>query len=249
VGRITSRWYYCGAKRRRRGAEKPSLASVDPHKLLIKQGILALRIVVALLLCWLSGEAATAAGLELRVSAPTPVSIAVEVMDEFGRAVPGAVVSVQLPMAGPTGHFANGLQSEIIVADGQGRALLGGITWDPAVAQVPVRVNASKDGIRAATVFEWRRPDPATPVVARAAGADAPDLQVPVYRGGGGWGRRMWWIAAAAGGAVAGGVALRASRGSPGAAQGPGGTTSGGLTTPPPGGLAIGAPIITVGRP
>ena len=64
-----------------------------------------------------------------------------------------------MPAAAPTGTFANGLRTEIVVADEAGQARVAGITWDAGGGAVAVRVSASKDGARAATVYEWKLPD------------------------------------------------------------------------------------------
>ena len=266
MARTTSRWYYCGGSRGYKPlhdrALTPRLTTLSLRLLRARQGILPLRVLhwaaLTLLICLCRLDAA---GLEVKVSAPSRESISAVAVDGAGRPVARAVVAFQLPAEGPGGRFANGLATEIVVAGPDGKAEVKGIHWDLGVSSVPVRVNASFQGERAATVFEWRSPSaPPVPVVSKAEPAQPgtvapaarptvraadPDLEVPVYRGGSGWGKRLLVIAAVAGGAAAGGMWAR-QRGIGGSSSGTGGPAAAVVTTPS---ITIGAPIITVGRP
>ena len=211
---------------------------------------------------------------ELRVEASAAKNALVATaVDELGRPAAGAVVSFQLPAQGPSGLFANGLRTEIVVAGADGRATVGGIRWDGNARVVAVRVSVSKDSARAATVVEWRgaaetnvanpgrltsatnTPKEAAPAQVSAAkpalapikaesNEDSLDTAVPVYRGGSGWGKRILLIAAIAGGVAAGGFAAR-SRQAGAAVSG----TAGASVVTTTSTLTIGAPIITVGKP
>ena len=190
-------------------------------------------------------------------------AITATALDATGRPAAGAVISFQLPGEGRSGLFANGLRTEIVVASGDGRASVGGIRWDQGSTPIPVRISATKDGARAATVVEWQSADRPPPVAPESAGLTnkpnpAPTnaartddrepigLAVPVYRGGSGAGKKLLLVAAIAGGAGVAILVMR-SRQSPGT---PAGTSIGGsslpiaLTT-----TTIGQPIITVGKP
>ena len=111
--------------------------------------------------------------------------ITVEITDETGRPVAGAAVSFHLPENGPSGAFVNGLRTEVVIADAQGRASLHGFLANRLPGRFQIRILASKEQARAGTVsFQY---------VAEARG------------------RRKWLVVAAAvaGGAVAGIVAWR----------------------------------------
>jgi hypothetical protein len=194
---------------------------------------------------------------EIRVEASIAKnSITAIATNELGQPAAGAVVSFQLPAQGPSGLFANGLRSEIVVAGTDGRATVNGIRWDEGTAPITVRVTASKGGARTATMTEWRAAlPPAAPSPVESAvssnnrsletrKAPEPDTAIPVYRGGSGWGKKLMWVGMVAGGVAAGSLVAQSRR----TATGTSGAQTGALVTAPPG-LSVGAPIITVGRP
>jgi hypothetical protein len=236
---------------------------LHPRQLHARQGKLPLRLAPAVFAALLLGLLGTtilpAAGLEVTVSSGQRQSLVAKVVDAAGRPAAGAVVAFQLPPRAPSGVFANGQQTEIVVAGAEGQAEIRGIVWDPDTQTMAVRVNASFHGERAATVFEWKSPvalsalpgpsppadtgaTPAPGLGARSSIATAPDLEVPVYRGGSGWGKKLLIVAAVAGGAAIGGLVARGRS----ASAGP---TSSAVTVTPTPGLTIGDPIITVVKP
>jgi hypothetical protein len=217
---------------------------------------LARSVCVACLPLWLPAQAAPQqpAGLEIRVlqgegavhqpgrrgSQP----LVVEVIDEAGRPVEGALVSFRLPSIGPGGVFANGLPSEVIITGRDGRAAVGGARWNTIAGPFHVRVTAAKGETRAGILVAQsiersqggtgRQPVP-TAKPTEAAPAGPRDVALPPFKP-----RRRWLTpfliaaGAAAGGVTAGFVVSR--RGSP----------SG---QPADSGVTIGPPSITIGPP
>jgi hypothetical protein len=152
--------------------------------------------------------------------------ITVEITDETGKPVAGAAVSFHLPEGGPSGAFANGLRTEVVIADAHGRASLHGLLVNRVPGRFQIRILASKEQARAGTVsFQY-----VAESRGGAAKADAASTS-----------RRKWIVVAAAvaGGAVAGIVAMRGGAASPAAAP----------VAPVPPVLSIGSPSITVGKP
>ena len=152
--------------------------------------------------------------------------ITVEITDETGRPVAGAAVSFHLPENGPSGAFVNGLRTEVVIADTQGRASLHGFLANRLPGRFQIRILASKEQARAGTVsFQY---------VAEARGRVAKMDAAPPSR-------RKWLVVAAAvaGGAVAGIVAWRGGAASATAVP----------AAPVPPTLSIGSPSITVGKP
>jgi hypothetical protein len=152
--------------------------------------------------------------------------ITVEITDETGKPVAGAAVSFHLPEGGPSGAFANGLRTEVVIADVHGRASLHGLLVNRVPGRFQIRILASKEQARAGTVsFQY-----VAESRGGAAKADAASTS-----------RRKWIVVAAAvaGGAVAGIVAMRGGAASPAAAP----------VAPVPAVLSIGPPSITVGKP
>jgi hypothetical protein len=152
--------------------------------------------------------------------------ITVEITEETGKPVASAAVSFHLPEDGPGGAFVNGLRTEVVITDSQGRASLHGLLANRIPGRFQIRILASKEQARAGTVsFQY---------VAEPRGGVAATPAAPV-------GRRKWIaIAAAVVGATAAGIA--ATRG--GAA-----TAAAVPSAPVPPVLSIGTPAITVGRP
>ena len=62
----------------------------------------------------------------------------VEVTDETGRPVTGAAVSFHLPVSGPSGTFANGLRTEIVITDSHGHASLRGLQANRRSRTLPI---------------------------------------------------------------------------------------------------------------
>ena len=150
--------------------------------------------------------------------------LTLEVVDELGRPVAGAVVSVRLPDDGPAGAFASGLATEIVTTGADGRVTTAPIRWNRLAGPLQIRITAAKDRARAGTVVAQQLID------ARRGGGG------PVARAK----SRKWvpivLIAAGAAGAGFGiGMASRGRAGEPAAAA--------------PAGVGIGQPTITVSKP
>jgi hypothetical protein len=153
--------------------------------------------------------------------------ITVEITEETGKPVSGAAVSFHLPENGPGGAFVNGLRTDVVITDVQGRASLHGLLANRIPGRFQIRILASKEQARAGTVsFQYvAEPKGGAPFVSASAG-------------------HRKWIALAA--AVAGGAAasLLATRGRSTASSSPAVSI-----VPVVPVVSIGAPSITVGKP
>lgn len=181
--------------------------------------------------------------------------ITVEITDETGKPVAGAAVSFHLPEDGPGGAFVNGLRTEVLITDAQGRASLHGLVANRVPGRFQIRILASKEQARAGTVsFQYvaesrggaaklAAPPAAPPAVPSAAPPAVPVATRPDHAGptAAPSARRKWIVVAAAvvGAAVAGMVAARAGGNSPAAVS----------NAPVPPALGIGSPTVTVGKP
>jgi hypothetical protein len=158
--------------------------------------------------------------------------IVVEVTDELGAPVPGAVVNVRFPDDGPSGSFASGLSSEIAKTGADGRATTSPVRWNALPGAVDIRVTAAKDRLHAGTVVTCRLsdglPERHGPVVLVKPGASAA-----------GGGHRLRWILIGAVAAGAAGIGL--------GLRGGGGGAQAGQPSAETGAVVIGAPTITVG--
>jgi len=157
--------------------------------------------------------------------------LTVEVTDETGRPVPGAAVSFHLPESGPGGTFANGLRTEIVIADAHGRATLKGFLANRTPGRFQLRILASREQARAGIVSFQYVAELKSPAATSAS---------PAAHGAA---RSRKWLAIGAG--LAGGavVALLASRGGSSSPPSPAAPP---VVTPT---LTIGAPTISVGKP
>ena len=150
-----------------------------------------------------------------RAAGSRSAGLAVEVTDELGKPVAGAVVTVRLPDDGPGGSFANGLSSEILTTSADGRATTTPISWNRLAGTVEIRITAVSGRLRAGTIAACRLSEPEPE---KRAAALEPERHGPrvvmkpnASNGGGGGGHRLRWIliGAAAGGAVAATLGLR----------------------------------------
>jgi len=157
--------------------------------------------------------------------------ITVEITEETGRPVVGAAVSFHLPEEGPGGSFVNGLRTEVVVTDAQGRASLHGLVANRVPGRFQIRILASKEQARAGTVSFQYVAEPKGGVSAVSA---APALS-----------HRKWMVLAAvvAGGAVASIAVAHGGGTSPAA---PAAVIP---ATPAAPVLSIGSPSVTVGKP
>ena len=168
--------------------------------------------------------------------------LVVEVTDELGKPVPGAVVSLRLPDDGAGGSFASGLSSEILTTGSQGRATTSPVRWNRVPGTVEIRVTAVKAKLRAGTIATCEISGAAKTKSGGAARQGAAGAQPqPVKHKG----FPTKWVAI-------GVVAVAAAAGA-GLAKGRSGNSSNGSgsgSTPgTPGGVQIGTPSITIGKP
>lgn len=202
--------------------------------------------------------------------------IVLRVTDGAGQPVSGAAVSILLPDNGPSGVFANGMTTEVLLTGDDGIVRLRGIQWNRVPGPVLLRVLASKGKIRAGTLVRQSiestevppaaampkpaidatsTPSPAAPSAnpstVPSAEPTAPHerpIWTPTGRsgGGGGGGKKWLWLGLLAAGA-AGGAGLALSRGGGGSSAGPPGVVPPAAVT----GIAvvIGPPSISVGKP
>ena len=171
--------------------------------------------------------------------------LTVEVTDETGHHVPRATVSFHLPEEGPSGVFANGLRTDVVTADEQGRASLRSLRWNRVAGRLQIRIIASKEQARAGIVsFQYIR-ETGGAMTARSGGTQTEtatargesESKPKLTRGHGRW---IAVLALVGGGAAAG---LLATRGGGAVATGP---QAAALVSTP---VTIGTPAVTVGKP
>ncbi|MGA2130842.1 MAG: hypothetical protein ABSH50_00880 [Bryobacteraceae bacterium] len=80
--------------------------------------------------------------------------LTVEVADETGRPVAGAAVSFQLPPEGPGGIFANGLRTDLVLTDANGRAVLHSLLLNRTSGSFRIKITAVKEQARAGIVSQ-----------------------------------------------------------------------------------------------
>jgi hypothetical protein len=142
-----------------------------------------------------------------------------EINDEIGTPVAGAVISVRLPDDGPGGVFASGLASEILTTGADGRAETSPIRWNRLPGPVQIRVTAVKERLRAGTVVSQTLSEPAR-VVGRGKSRSKWPLVLLIAGG-------------AVGAGLGAGLAVRGKH----------------EATVAPVSLQIGAPVITLSKP
>src|SRR5581483_1904082 len=172
--------------------------------------------------------------------------LTIQVTDEAGAPVPGAAVSFHVPEDGPGGTFANGLRTDLVLTDAEGRATLRSLLLNRTPGPFRIRITVVKDQVRAGItsaqyISGADTPAPGTPQESAQADAERAETAKPS-----GMVRiqrtpkadkprsRKWIIlaAVAAGGAAAG---IKLAAGGSGSAAAP--STA----------LSIGAPSITIG--
>ena len=149
--------------------------------------------------------------------------LVVEVTDEGGAPVQGAVVSFLLPSAGPGGTFSNGLTTDVVIAGADGRAAASSVRWNQTPGAFELRVTAGKGELRASAVSSRRLLPPA---------ADSPAVAE------GGRRKLILIVASVAAGSVAAGLAVGRRKSGSSTASGTPAQT-----------LSVGTPVITVGGP
>jgi hypothetical protein len=70
--------------------------------------------------------------------------LTVRVMDDRGQPVAGAAVNFQLPPVGPSGVFSNGLRTDLVITDADGRATIQSIQLNRIAGQFPIRITTVK---------------------------------------------------------------------------------------------------------
>lgn len=153
--------------------------------------------------------------------------LTVQVTDESGKPVEGAIVSFTLPITGPGGTFKSGLRSEVITTPADGKAAIWGMQWNRTSGPFEIRITASKDQARAGIVSTQYLNDLVLPKSGGGEGAFYASHH-----------SHAKWIvvAAVAAGALAGVALARTSHSSAAA-------------TAPAVGLQIGSPSIILGHP
>jgi hypothetical protein len=147
--------------------------------------------------------------------------LTVEVTDEVGKPVPAAAVSFHLPEDGGGGAFANGMHTDISIADAQGRAVMRTIEVARTPGPFQIRIVAVKEQARAGAV--------SLQYVGEPTAAPRP--------------RRTWIaVAVAVSGAAAAGALSAIRKSTPSA-------TPSAPPVPPTPTISIGVPTTTVGRP
>lgn len=161
--------------------------------------------------------------------------IVVQVQDETGRPMEGAAVSFRMPSSGPTGKFASGLETDVLITGPDGRVTVVGIQWGQTTGTARIRIFAARGGVRAGTITE-QYVGSAEHQAGVISTPDGPSVSKP----------RGKWLAYTliAAGAVAGGLALGLSGGS---SPAPGGAVAAGVENSPA--VEVGAPTITIGGP
>ena len=81
-----------------------------------------------------------------------PRPLVVEVTDETGQGVPGALVSFRTPDNGVSGTFRNGLKSEILTTDRAGRVALHGLEAGGFAGPFQIRMTVAKGEARTGAV-------------------------------------------------------------------------------------------------
>ncbi len=81
-----------------------------------------------------------------------PRPLIVEVTDETGASVDGALISFRVPENGVSGTFRNGLKSEILTTDGDGRAALRSFEAGGFAGRFQIRMTIAKGEARAGAI-------------------------------------------------------------------------------------------------
>jgi len=107
--------------------------------------------------------------------------LTVQVTDDTGRPVPGAAVSFQLPPEGPSGLFSDGLRTDLVITDANGRATIHSVQLNRTGGRVSLRITAAKGQARAGMISYLYIGESRAATAATSAGA-APAAQAPAAR-------------------------------------------------------------------
>lgn len=118
-------------------------------------------------------------GQVIHAGAKLPRPLVVEVTDETGTHVGGAYVSFRLPEDGASGIFHNGLRTEILTTDKDGRAALRHMDTGLIAGQFQIRVTVAKGEARAGVVStQFIAPDSKKHISANHLGVLLPSRRV-----------------------------------------------------------------------
>jgi hypothetical protein len=170
--------------------------------------------------------------------------LTVQITDETGKPVQGAVVHFRLPPEGPSGVFSSGLTTALFVTGADGRADAGEIRWGAIEGALQIRVTAALGEIRAgALIPQFLLPHPAAPAQAGSPASTERPSAAGRKRSASKWIVLTSLVAGAAVGGLAAGLT---GGGSSPPAVGP---AIGAVQLPPQPAITIGAPSISVGAP
>jgi hypothetical protein len=88
-------------------------------------------------------------GVVNNIGQRAPRNLVVKVEDDDHRPLAGASVVFALPLSGPSGEFANGLNNVTAVTDKDGLAAAHGLKINQVPGKLPIYVTASYRGLRA----------------------------------------------------------------------------------------------------
>lgn len=173
--------------------------------------------------------------------------LSVQITDETGKPAEGVAVSFRLPEEGASGRFGNGLRSDIVTTNSEGKAVAWGVEWGKGAGSVEIRITAAKGEARAGTVVAQYLTEPTAANHMKAKSDADAARRVAASTGK----SRAKWITLTAlvAGAAAGGVAAAA-----GASKSPNTiaaapTPAAAPAQPSSPTFSIGAPVVVVGRP
>ena len=81
-----------------------------------------------------------------------PRPLVLQVTDETGSGVAGALISFRVPDSGVSGTFHNGLKSEILTTDSDGRVALRGLEAGGFAGRFQIRMTIAKGEARAGAI-------------------------------------------------------------------------------------------------
>lgn len=173
--------------------------------------------------------------------------LTVEVIDETGRPQAGVAISFHLPEEGPSGILSNGLRTDLVLSDANGRAVLRGLQVNRVPGPFRIRITAVKEQTRAGIVSlqyiagTESHASAGGPASAAKPAVAKPAATKPVPAQARSRISRKWIvIAAIAAGAAAGGIRA----GSGGAKSAPGAAAATTASS-----VSIGVPTISLGKP
>jgi hypothetical protein len=174
-----------------------------------------------------------------RAGSRIPRPLTVEVTDETGQPQAGVAVSFHLPENGPGGLCGNGLRTDLVMTDREGRASLPSLQLNRVAGPFHIRITVAKEQARAGLVSRQYVADPKGVSTGGTAAVEKPGQAPPVkltQR------RSHKWLVVVlvAAGAAAGGIAAGAAAGKSAAS-----VPTAAASAP----ASVGAPSISIGKP